>query len=110
MEYSQDLFFFTNNGLLYEYDGLTDDSHLYVNLRYPVAVPFLMDTEHSDPNTNINPQAIAIPEWTSDYEQRGKIIDAYNKEALKRLEGMKASDFTPNLEAIDALIESLELE
>jgi hypothetical protein len=110
VEYAQDIFFFTNNGLLYEYDGLTDDNHLYVNLRYPVAAPFLMDIEHSDPSTNINPQAITIPEWNNDYEQRANIVDAYNKEALNRLEAMKTSDFTPNIQALDALIESLKFE
>ena len=109
VEYAQDIFFFTNNGLLYEYDGLTDDSRLYVNVRFPVAVLFLMDIENSDPRTNVNPQAITIPEWTEDYNQQGKIIEAYNQEALRRFDQMTAGDFTPSLQVLDALVGSLEI-
>ena len=107
VEYAQDLFFYTNNGLLYEYDGLTSDSHYYVNLRFPISVPFLMDIENSDPRTNINSQAIAIPEIPSDYEGIRKIIDDYNQEALKRFDQMTDEQFSPSLKALDALMGSL---
>lgn len=109
VEYAQDIFFFTNNGLLYEYDGLVDGSRYYVNLRYPVAVPFLMDIEHSDPSTNVNPQAISVPEWNGDYNQLGKIIGAYNQEALRRFDQMSDGDFAPSLQLLDALVGSIEI-
>jgi len=109
VEYAQDIFFFTNNGLLYEYDGLVDDGRYYVNLRYPVAVPFLMDIEHSDPSTNVNPQAIPVPEWDGDYNQMGKIIGAYNQEAVRRFDQMADGDFAPSLQLLDALVGSIEI-
>ena len=108
VEYAQDIFFFTNNGLLYEYDGLADGGRLYVNLRYPVSVSFLIDIENSDPGTNINPLAIAIPEWGSDYEQQRQIIDAYNQEAVHRFND--AESITPGLPLLDALVGSLTIE
>lgn len=108
VEYAQDIFFFTNNGLLYEYDGVVDGSLLYVNLRYPVAVPFLIEIENSDPRTNTNLQAITIPEWNSDYEQQRKIIDAYNQEAVQRFDD--AESITPSLPLLDALVGSLTIE
>jgi hypothetical protein len=109
VEYAQDIFFYTNNGLLYEYDGLADDSRFYVNVRYPVAVPFLMDIEHSDPRTNVNPQAIPVSEWDGDYNLLGKLIGAYNQEALNRFDQMADGDFTPGLQILDALVDSIEI-
>jgi len=109
VEYAQDYFFYTNNGLLYEFDGLTGDGHYYVNLRFPISVPFLMDIENSDPRTNRNTQAIAIPEIPSDYEGMRKIIDDYNQEALRRFDPMTDAEFSPSLQSLDALMSSLAI-
>ena len=109
VQYAQDYFFFTNNGLLYEFDGLTSDGRSYINVRFPIATSFLMDIEHSDPGTNVNSHAIGIPNWPNDYNEQGKIITAYNEEALRRFGTMAESDFTPHLAALDALVQSLEI-
>ena len=109
VEYAQDIFFFTNNGLLYEFDGLTQDGRYYINVRYPIATSFLMDIEHSDPTTNVNSQAIAIPNWPSDYNDQGNIIKAYNEEALRRFDQMADSDFTPDLAVLDTLVKSIQI-
>ncbi len=109
VEYAQDIFFYTNNGLLYNFDGLTRDGRYYVNVRVPVAVPFLMDLDGADPRTNTNPEAIAIPDWTSDYTQQGQIIQAYNQEALRRFDQTTDAAFTPDLALLDALVRSLQV-
>jgi len=111
VQYMQDFFFYTNNGLLYEYQGLTQDGRYVVNLRYPLSVPFLMELEGSLlPPTNLNPPAIAISEWPSDYDQQVKVIDAYNTEALSRFKQMKDNDASPNIALLDALVESIRVE
>jgi hypothetical protein len=109
VEYMQALFFYTNNGLLYNFDGLTSDGRYYVNVRFPLAVPFLMDIENSDPRTNTNPDAITIPEWPDDYSARSQIIEAYNQEALRRFGLASDGDFGPDLVLLDALVRSLEV-
>ena len=76
VQYMQDRFFFTNNGLTYEFNGLTQDGQYFVSVRFPLGAPFLMELSGPDPLTNINSQAIAIPNWPSDYEQQVEIIQA----------------------------------
>jgi hypothetical protein len=109
VEYMQALFFYTNSGLLYNFDGLTSDGRYYVNVRVPVAVPFLLDIENSDPDTNTNLEAIAVPNWPDDAAQRGQIIEAYNQEALRRFAQASNGDFGPDLALLDALVQSLEV-
>lgn len=109
IEYAQDIFFFHNNGLLYNFDGLTSDGRYYVNVRIPVAVPFLMDLAGPDPLSNTNPDAIPISGWPSDYEQQRAVIDAYNQEALRRFEQATNADFTPDVAVLDALVRSLQV-
>jgi hypothetical protein len=109
VQYLPSPFFFTNNGILYEFDGLTDDRQSAVVLRHSLAVPFLMDLTGPDPRTNVNPGAIPIPAWPADPAQQRQIIDAYNAEALRRLDVMTDYQVTPSLAALDALLESLKI-
>jgi hypothetical protein len=109
VQYMQDRFFYTNNGLTYEFNGLTQDGRYFVSVRYPLGAPFLMEISRSDPLTNVNPQAIAIPDWNTDYEQQAQIIEAYNTEALSRLEQMSDSDTLPNIALLDALVQSIQV-
>ena len=108
VEYAQDIYFFTNNGLLYAFDGLTRDGRYYVGVRFPIEAPFLIDIDGPDQRTNINRRAIPIPTYEPS-EERGA-IEAYNQEALRRFNHMKDSDFTPSLKALDALVASLKIE
>jgi len=111
VQYMQDFFFYTNNGLLYEFNGLTQDGRYVVSLRYPVSVPFLMELEGSVlPPVNLNPQAISISEWPAEYEQQFEVIEAYNTEANSRFEQMKDSDATPNIALLDALVQSIRVD
>ncbi len=111
VQYMQDFFFYTNNGLLYEFNGLTQDGRYVVSIRYPLSVPFLMELDGSLlPPVNLNPQAIAISEWPAEYDQQYKVIEAYNTEAISRFEQMKDSDASPNIALLDALVQSIQVE
>lgn len=111
VQYMQDFFFYTNNGLLYEFQGLTQDGRHVVILRYPLQVPFLMEFESSLlPPVNLNPQAITISDWPDQYEQQIKVIESYNSEALGRFEQMKDTDASPSIALLDALIQSIQVE
>jgi hypothetical protein len=106
----QDIFFYINNGLIYEFQGLTQDGHYFIQVRYPVSVPFLMELEgFSVPPNNINPQAFAVPEWPSSSEQQRQVIDAYNNEALQRFEQMSDRDVFPNLALLDQMVQSIQV-
>jgi hypothetical protein len=109
VQYMQDRFFYTNNGLMYEFNGITQDGRYVVVFRYPVTVAFLMDLANPDPSSNTNPSAIQIPEWPSNYEQQLPIIEAYNTEALLRFEQMGDDGAFPNLALLDALVQSLQI-
>ena len=109
VQYMQDLFFYTNNGLTYEFNGLTQDGRYFVSVRFPLDVPFLMVLAGPDPLTNLNPQAIAIPGWPNDYQQQVPIVEAYNTEALRRLEQMDNRDAYPNIALLDALVQSIQV-
>lgn len=110
VQYMQDFFFFTNNGLIYEFYGLSDDGRYLVHVRYPVSVPFLMELEgFSLPPVNLNPQAIPVPEWPSDFDAQRQVIEAYNTEALQRFEQLSDSDVSPNLALLDQLVQSIEV-
>lgn len=111
VQYLQDFFFFTNNGMLYEFHGLTQDGRYFVSVRYPMSVPFLMELTDpvALPPANVNPQAIPIPAWPSEFEQQRQVIETYNAEALSQLEQMADSDAEPELALLDALVQSIEI-
>jgi hypothetical protein len=110
IQYMQDFFFFTNNGLIYEFHGLTQDGRHFVSVRYPVSVPFLMELDgFTLPPNNINPSAIAISAWPSDFEQQRQVIEAYNNEALQRFEQMSDSEVFPNLTLLDQMVQSIQV-
>jgi hypothetical protein len=111
IQYMQDYFFYTNNGLIYEFHGITKDGRHFVSVRYPVSVPFLMELDgFTLPPNNINPTAIAISDWPSDFEQQHHVIEAYNNEALQRFKQMSESDAYPDLGLIDRLVKSIEVK
>ena len=110
LQYMQDYFFFTNNGLIYEFQGLTRDGRYFISVRYPVSVPFLMELDGiSLPPANLNLQAIAIPAWPGDYEGQRQIIEEYNTEALRLFEQMSDTEALPNLALLDRLVQSIRI-
>lgn len=110
VQYMQDYFFYTNNGLIYEFHGLTQDGRHFVSVRHPISVPFLMELEGiSLPPDNINPQAIAIQEWPAEYEDQRRVIESYNNEALQRFEQMSDAEASPDIALLDGLVQSIQV-
>lgn len=111
VQYMQDAGFYTNNGLTYEFNGLTGDGHYFVQARLPVSVPFLIEMDGFQlPPVNLNPGAIVIPEWPASYEQQRQVIEAYNNDALQRFEQTPDSDFSPDLALLDSIVQSIRVE
>lgn len=109
VSYGQDLYFIERDNTEYKFEGLTFDGKYYVEIRFPITTPFLVDKY--EPGEPQNEQTIPIPEHDpSDYQQFAQAVEAYNEEARMKLEALDASGFTPDLGALDALIASLRIE
>ena len=83
-----------NGQLLYVYQGLTDDGRYLVSMQWPVTAAGLTD----DPAT--------VP--TADYAT-ADAFEAYRAEIVDQLNGLSADEWTPSLDALDALVNSLTL-
>lgn len=85
----------TNQGLTYVYQGFTNDGRYLVSFFYPITTERLPAIEEV-------PQE-EFDRLTSDY-------DAYMAEKMELLNDLDSADFTPTLDALDALVASLEIE
>jgi hypothetical protein len=102
-----DLFFANNESLQYEFHGLTDDGKYYVEVMFPIAAPILLSA--FDPAENTNEAAIPVPELPADDVQSGAVMWEYNEEAGRQLDALDGASFTPDLGALDALVDSLRI-
>jgi heat shock protein HslJ len=85
----------TNQGLTYVYQGFTNDGRFLVSFFYPITTEALPDIEDVSEEE--------FDRLTSDY-------DAYMAEKMELLNDLDSADFTPTLDALDALVASLEIE
>ncbi|HYN89805.1 MAG TPA: hypothetical protein VER55_14830, partial [Ardenticatenaceae bacterium] len=94
-QYNQDAGPISNQGLFYTFQGLTAGGRFYVSAIFPVTSPALPD----DPVPVIkeNPEDFAEGHLT------------YLAETEDQLDALSAEDFEPNLDQLDALIQSLEV-
>lgn len=56
-----------------------------------------------------NPQAIAVPEWPSGFEQQRRVIAAYNNKALQRFKQISDRDVFPRPALLDQLAQFIEV-
>ncbi|GJM39722.1 MAG: hypothetical protein DHS20C20_00040 [Ardenticatenaceae bacterium] len=85
----------TNQGLTYVYQGFTNDGRYLVSFFYPItteALPAIEDVPQEE-----------FDRLTNDY-------DAYMTEKIDLLNSLDSADFSPTLEALDALVASLQIE
>ena len=85
----------TRQNLYYVYQGFTNDGRYLVSFFYPItteALPSIEDVSEEE-----------FDRLTNDYE-------AYMTEKTELLSGLDSEDFTPTLDALDALVASLEIE
>ncbi len=94
--YAQSVEPLTGDRLIYTYLGLTDDGKNYVIAQIPVKTPILIGNEAQMPDLN-------EPQITTLYT-------AYVKQTDAKLNKAKASDFVPNLDDLDKLVNSLSIQ
>jgi hypothetical protein len=79
--------------LFYTFQGFTDDGAYYVSAFFPVTTPVVPDT-------------IDVDDW----ETFDANYDAYMAETITALDQLPPSEFTPDLQLLDAMATSLRLE
>lgn len=87
-----------NKDLFYYYQGITDDGQYYVQATLPINAPFLQ----ADDNPNTPLPAGGVPFSTDDFL-------GYLDTVTQRLNSTDTFSYTPYLEYLDALIESLQV-
>jgi len=85
----------TNESMSYVYQGLSDNGLFYVSLIWPVATESL-------PNTMAD-----VPEDVAAQAANADTYAAYVQETTATLNALAAGDWTPDLTALDALVQSL---
>lgn len=94
-QYNQGVNPVTNQGLFYTFQGLTADGRFYVSAIFPVSTVALPD----DPMTLIG----------DDPEGFAQNFATYVTETAEQLDALEAQNFEPNLDQLDALIQTLEV-
>jgi hypothetical protein len=92
-EFTQNTVPISSDYLLYTFQGLTEDGQHYISARFPLFVPLPETTLLEDPY---------------DETYYDKLKD-YNDAAVAHIQQTSNADFTPDLQLLDALIQSLQI-
>jgi hypothetical protein len=96
-QYDQAIIPINNKEVFYTFQGLTSDGRYYITAILPVATSALPDT---DQMSQEQMQTLST----------GEAFAAYLNEVVQMLNGLPSTSFTPNLDVLDATINSLHLE
>jgi len=99
-EYTSDVRPVNNEGLLYEFAGLSDDRQFYIYARCYINLPFL--PPDGNPTSLVPPGGIPFPQ---DFSATG--IQDYMKQVTAQIESSPANQFDPPLDMLDALMQSI---
>jgi hypothetical protein len=102
-EYAMGLAIINNYELIYHFEGLTEDEQYYIIAILPVTAPGL--PEDGQPGSLIPSGGIPAP----DFNDMNANWLGYYGDARQMLQGLDPSAYNPNLNLLDALIESLTL-
>ena len=97
----QGLQFVNNAELRYVFRGYTHDGKYAVYVTFPIQASIL--PSGPDPASNTNPNVFAAPPQLDD----PAAVDAFNQQAASRLATLNPSAFTPRLDWLDALVQSV---
>jgi hypothetical protein len=92
--YSQDISPVSNDRLVYMFQGITSDGKYVIAAQFPVKAPVVPDS--IDPNT-------------FDYNALSADYPGYMTKTVTALDGVAAGDYTPSLDLLDALIQSVSV-
>jgi len=87
-----------NHELFYHFEGLTDDNKYYIVAILPITAPVLAEDEK--PESPIPTGGVPIPASTGP-------TDVYYFSVTEKLNSLAPDSFTPSLNALDALIQSI---
>lgn len=96
--FSQGIMPITGKSIFYTYQGLTSDGNFYVSLIMPLSQPLLDSAENQKKVNDQNLGSIDAPAY-----------EAYLSDIQDQLNGAAPESFTPNLETLDALVRSLQV-
>jgi hypothetical protein len=97
----QDVSPINNAGLFYHFEGLSDDGKYTIIAILPVNLPFL--APDNNPSSQIPPEGIAFPAPSASPEDYSN----YYKQLAERINSAPVSQFSPSLDRLDSLIESI---
>ncbi|MDX6576206.1 MAG: hypothetical protein QOE96_2159 [Blastocatellia bacterium] len=92
----------TNEGLEYAFQGITNDGQYYVYAEFSVGAPFLPKGDE--------PNVVAWDEKNYLLLHKSNEYQHYLRPVLTKLEALPANKFQPNLELLEQLIRSLEVQ
>ncbi len=95
--YQADMLPVTDQDVIYVFHGLTDDGKYWVTLNYPLTSRAL-------------PAPDAALALLADYDRFVASHKAYLEDVAKKLGAARAEDFTPRLDRLDGMLESLTIE
>ncbi len=90
----------SNDDLAYEFYGITDDGLYYVFAWFPINAPILVNSRMSTSNEIPPAGGISFPEDLSTYS-------IYTQQVGEQINTLSESDFNPQLNLLDTLLESL---
>jgi hypothetical protein len=106
-QFAQNSWPINNEGLVYVFQGLTDDERYYVSAFLPVSATFLPDRV-DEPEAVPDVNGVPFPAFNSDD------FDAeyarYQEAVTQQLETAALEEFEPMLSLLDGMIQSLQLE
>ncbi len=95
-----------NDSIFYYFQGLTQDGQYYVSAILPVQASFLAAT--SGPDASLPAGGIQFPPYNNPSASMDDINNYYSA-IQSKLNSASASDFTPSLTDLDALIQSIQI-
>jgi hypothetical protein len=96
-QYDQAIMPVNNQEVFYTFQGLTSDGRYYIAAILPVATSALPDTSEMSQEQM---QTLST----------GEAFAAYLNQVVQTLNGLPGSGFAPNLDGLDAMINSLRVE
>jgi hypothetical protein len=99
--YTQNVAPVTNEGIFYIFQGISGDGRYYVSAFLPVSAAAL------DPSS---PDAVPFPTPDPSGVGSGEASQRYLADVTRQLDSLEPSGYTPNLEQLDALVGSSEVQ
>jgi len=102
-EYAQNAAPVNNHELFYHFQGFTDDGEYYILAILPITVPVL--AESSDPGAILPQDGIAYPDITNPNAD----FQGYYTNITTLLNATSSNTFTPTINQLDTLIQSIQI-